>query len=84
MVSEKGDNGVMSPEQLAKRMGFPYAWSGKVLHQHLDASTAYPAHRRFSESHYQPILELSEQRPVTQISEDDHSHYGCGTGRVAR
>jgi hypothetical protein len=68
MVADKGDNGLMSPEQLAKRMGISLRmvrekyYTNTWPHLRLNQRTV-----RFSESHYEQILELSEQRPVTPI-----------------
>lgn len=68
MVAEQGKNELMSPAQLADRMGISLRMVREMYY-----TNAWPHLRlnqrtvRFTEHHYVQILELSEQRPVTLI-----------------
>lgn len=68
MRAAQGNNELMSPEQLAERMGVSLRMVREMYY-----TSAWPHLRlnrrtvRFTEHHYEQILELSEQRPATLI-----------------
>lgn len=68
VAAAHGNNVLMSPEQLAERMGISIRmvremyYTNSWPHLRLNKRTV-----RFTECHYEQILELSEQRPVTLI-----------------
>jgi hypothetical protein len=68
MVVEKGNNGLMTPEQLAKRMDISLRMvREKYCTNNRPHLRLYNRTVRFSEAHYEQILELSKQWPVTPI-----------------
>lgn len=68
MVAVQGNNELMSPEQLAERMGVTLRlvremyYTNTWPHLRLTQRTV-----RFTESHYEQILDLSERQPATLI-----------------
>lgn len=68
MVAAQGNKQLMSPEQLAERMGISLRLVREMYY-----TDTWPYLRlnqrtvRFTEHHYEQILELSERQPVTLI-----------------
>ncbi|OOP59531.1 hypothetical protein BMF89_20400 [Arthrobacter sp. SRS-W-1-2016] len=68
VVSAEGNKELMTPEQLAQRMGISLRmvramyYTNTWPHLRINQRTV-----RFTEGHYEQILELSEQRPTTLV-----------------